>query len=208
MITVFKGERKANNSSDFINIKREIRHNAFEFESIIESKKFLEGRAEGRTTTQDNGGGGGPDNRGRGHTRMFSRKKASLDSSAPANLLSMDTGPAGANSGLASSPAAGGGRATSPLVPKSSRRGSQAPSDLAPLVADRVKVTVIKAEGLLAKDKGGTSDPFAEVTHRVAAHWLARIHSLSRTRAHTQRKKSLRRMEIGRQTERKLGSEG
>jgi len=28
---------------------------------------------------------------------------------------------------------------------------------------DTLIVTVVKAEGLLAKDKGGTSDPFAEV---------------------------------------------
>jgi hypothetical protein len=117
---------------------------------------------------------------------MFSRKSASVDPNVPANLLSINTGPAGANSGLASSPATEGGRATSPLVPKSGRRGSQAPSDLASLVADRVKVTVIKAEGLLAKDNGGTSDPFAEVSHKI---WgtLAYTHSLSLSRVHTRK---------------------
>ena len=46
-------------------------------------------------------------------------------------------------------------------------REREAPVDLAGQepsgAGGRVTVTVIKAEGLLAKDKGGTSDPFAEL---------------------------------------------
>lgn len=46
---------------------------------------------------------------------------------------------------------------------RSGRRKSSAVTMGSQLLPDTVKVKVIKAENLIAKDKGGTSDPFAEV---------------------------------------------